>query len=98
MHNERIKTHLGFGMSLPSGSIDERDTTPASSSARLGYAMQNGSGTYDPFVFLNNVNVFGKIKIGEQFYFKKVALGKILKDIIMVQLFIQNYGALGLLG
>ncbi len=76
IHNERIKTHLGFGMSLPSGSIDERDSTPASSSARLGYAMQNGSGTYDPFVFFNNVNVFGKIKFGEQFYFKKVASGK----------------------
>ena len=44
------KTHFALGLSLPTGSInDNRDTTPASSSARLGYKMQNGSGTFDPF-------------------------------------------------
>ncbi len=76
MHSEKIKTHIGLGLSIPTGSIDERDITPASSSARLGYAMQNGSGTFDPFVFINNVNVFGKLRFGEQLYFKKVASGK----------------------
>ena len=63
-------TILGIGLSLPTGSIDKRDLTPASSNARLGYAMQNGSGTFDPFIFVNNVNNLGKFKIGEQVLFK----------------------------
>ena len=46
-----IKTHFGIGLSLPTGSIDKRDATPVSSDARLGYAMQNGSGTFDPYFF-----------------------------------------------
>ena len=63
-------TILGIGLSIPTGSIDKRDVTPASSNARLGYAMQNGTGTLDPFIFLNNVNNLGKFKIGEQILFK----------------------------
>ena len=41
------KLHLNLGMSLPSGSIDERDDTPAANNAKLPYPMQLGSGTYD---------------------------------------------------
>ena len=37
---------LNAGLSLPTGSIDERDDTPAGN-ARLPYPMQLGSGTYD---------------------------------------------------
>ncbi|MEN8722751.1 MAG: transporter [Alphaproteobacteria bacterium] len=36
-------THLKIGMSLPTGSINERDTVPG----HLPYPMQLGSGTYD---------------------------------------------------
>ena len=36
---KKIKTHLGVGLSLPTGSIDKRDTTPNSLSARLGYGI-----------------------------------------------------------
>ena len=61
---------LGFGLSIPTGSIDKRDVTPTSSNARLGYAMQNGTGTLDPFIFVNNVNNLGKFKISEQILFK----------------------------
>jgi len=39
--------HLNLGMSLPTGSIDERDDTPAANNAKLPYPMQLGSGTYD---------------------------------------------------
>jgi len=39
--------HLNLGMSLPTGSIDERDDTPARNNAKLPYPMQLGSGTYD---------------------------------------------------
>ncbi len=70
------KTHLGIGLSLPTGSIDKRDATPVSSNARLGYAMQNGSGSFDPFFFINNVNSIGRFKIGEQFIYKTSISGK----------------------
>lgn len=39
--------HINMGISLPTGSIDERDDTPAASNAKLPYPMQLGSGTYD---------------------------------------------------
>ena len=75
-HSDAIKMHFGIGVSLPTGSIDKRDDTPASSNSRLGYSMQNGTGTIDPFFFINNVNDFGRFKVGEQFCFKTVASGK----------------------
>ena len=74
------KSHIGIGMSFPTGSIDKRDNTPASSNARLGYSMQNGSGTFDPYIFLNNVNSYGRFKIGEQFFIKSPATGKNSKN------------------
>ena len=52
------------------GSIDKRDNTPVSLNTRLGYGMQNGSGTFDPFLLLNNVNSLGKFKLGEQIFLK----------------------------
>ncbi len=73
--NNFSKTHFALGLSLPTGSINERDTTPTSLSSRLGYKMQNGSGTFDPFLVLNNVNNFGLIKIGEQFQIKRPISG-----------------------
>lgn len=44
---ERQSVHLNAGLSLPTGSINERDATPASSDAKLPYPMQLGSGTFD---------------------------------------------------
>lgn len=38
---------LNAGISLPTGSIDERDNTPAGANQKLPYPMQLGSGTYD---------------------------------------------------
>jgi len=43
----RYKLHLNLGVSLPTGSIDERDDTPAANNVKLPYPMQLGSGTYD---------------------------------------------------
>ena len=74
------KAHLGIGLSLPTGSIDKRDATPVSTNARLGYAMQNGSGSFDPYFFINNVNSIGRFKIGEQFIYKSSISGKNSKD------------------
>ena len=73
--NNFYKTHSAFGLSLPTGNIDNRDATPASLRSRLGYKMQNGSGTVDPFFIFNNVNNFEKLKIGEQFLIKKPMFG-----------------------
>ncbi|RFN60258.1 nitrous oxide reductase accessory protein NosL [Marixanthomonas ophiurae] len=39
--------HLNTGISLPVGSIKERDDTPMMEDAKLPYAMQLGSGTFD---------------------------------------------------
>lgn len=39
--------HLNAGLGLPTGSIGERDDTPAMANARLPYPMQIGSGTWD---------------------------------------------------
>jgi len=38
---------LGFGVSLPTGSTEQRDDTPMGDNSLLGYPMQLGSGTYD---------------------------------------------------
>jgi len=75
-NNSKIKSHLGFGLSIPTGNINQRDSTPVSSNTRLGYGMQNGSGTYDPFIFSNNVKSLGKVKFGGQIYYKMSASGR----------------------
>lgn len=57
---EHLSVHGGFGVSFPTGSIDEEDTvlTPMNTrpSLRLPYPMQIGSGTFDlkPSVTLTN--------------------------------------------
>ena len=79
INNEEIKSHLGVGLSIPTGSIDQRDSTPISSNTRLGYGMQNSSGTFDPYVFSNNVRAFGSVKVGGKIYFKMPSSGKNVK-------------------
>ncbi|MDJ0798369.1 MAG: transporter [Calothrix sp. MO_167.B12] len=44
-NNQRI--HLNLGASFPTGSINERDDTPAGNNQILPYPMQIGSGTFD---------------------------------------------------
>lgn len=46
-HRPGLRVHVNLGVSLPTGSIDERDDTPAAANAKLPYPMQLGSGTYD---------------------------------------------------
>ncbi len=69
------KNSFLLGISLPTGSIDKRGTTPASNDARLGYGMQNGTGTFDPYFLINNVNIIKKFRFGEQVHFKLPASG-----------------------
>ena len=75
LENEFVKIHFAFGLSLSTGGIDERDTTPTSLNSRLGYKMQNGSGTFDPFFVINNVSDLRKVKLGKQFQIKKSIFG-----------------------
>jgi hypothetical protein len=44
-----VRAHLNAGVSLPTGSVEQTDVTPASggSQVQLPYPMQIGSGTYD---------------------------------------------------
>lgn len=53
-----VGIHVNAGVSLPTGSIDETDVTPASApdETRLPYPMQIGSGTFD---LLPGITVFG---------------------------------------
>ncbi len=47
LNHDVHQVHLNMGISLPTGSIDEHDDTPAANDAKLPYPMQLGSGTYD---------------------------------------------------
>ena len=79
----KFKTHVGLGLSLSTGGINKSDGTPSFSNTRQGYGMQNGSGSYDFFLFLNNVINFEKLKLGKQFLFKQNISNKNSKDINM---------------
>jgi hypothetical protein len=68
------KMHLHVGVGLPTGSIDERGTTPMGV-VRLPYPMQPGSGTYDLYpgvTYLGNAHalnwggqLLGTVRLGE---------------------------------
>ena len=47
VRRDRQRLIVHAGMTMPTGSIDERGTTPAGASQKLPYPMQLGSGTYD---------------------------------------------------
>ncbi|NEP59687.1 MAG: transporter, partial [Symploca sp. SIO2G7] len=47
LRQNRQRVHFNLGVSFPTGSIDERDDTPAGNDVRLPYPMQIGSGTFD---------------------------------------------------
>ncbi len=44
---DNSRLHLNFGISFPTGNIDETGDTPAGNDVRLPYPMQLGSGTVD---------------------------------------------------
>jgi hypothetical protein len=51
-----------FGISIPSGSIDEKGDTPSPGTRnQLPYTMQLGSGTFDPLFGINYVRNAGRI-------------------------------------
>ena len=61
------RVHFNFGMSFPSGSIDERDRTPMGPNQILPYPMQPGSGTYDLHPGVTYVGHHDRLSWGLQF-------------------------------
>ena len=57
---------LNAGISLPTGSIDKRDDTPAMANAKLPYPMQLGSGTYDLLPGITYTNSYNSWSWGTQ--------------------------------
>jgi hypothetical protein len=60
------RLHFNGGISLPSGSIDEKDTTPAGKDQQLPYPMQNGSGTVDLLPGVTYLGQYGEWSWGAQ--------------------------------
>jgi len=48
LEKENHKLHTNLSLSIPTGSIDQRDDIPVKSNSLLAYPMQIGSGTWDP--------------------------------------------------
>lgn len=67
-HSHRSKHNLlfNFGVSLPTGSVDERGDTPAGSNQKLPYPMQLGSGTFDPLLGLTYTSKYDRWSWGGQ--------------------------------
>ncbi len=62
--------HLNAGISLPSGSIKERDDTPMMENAKLPYTMQLGSGTFDVTAGATYKELYTSFSWGSQFLAK----------------------------
>lgn len=62
--------HGIVGLSLPTGSIDQRSNTPMMQDAKLAYPMQLGSGTYDPLLGLTYLGQSSVVSWGLQGKFK----------------------------
>ena len=48
-NEEHYRSHFTVGISIPTGDIDQKDSTPMNPNALLGYRMQLGSGSYHLF-------------------------------------------------
>jgi len=63
-HRHRLQ--LNAGMSFPTGSINEKDDTPAGSNQPLPYPMQLGSGTVDLIPGITYLGQYGRVSWGSQ--------------------------------
>tara|TARA_R110002167_G_scaffold15034_5_gene60522 strand:- start:96 stop:1100 length:1005 start_codon:yes stop_codon:yes gene_type:complete len=58
---DKQRALINIEVSVPTGSIDERDDTPAGTNQKLPYSMQLGSGTYDftpGITYTKNINIW----------------------------------------
>lgn len=66
LSNNRQSIHGNIGISIPSGSIDERGDTPMMMNTQLAYPMQLGSGTLDPSIALTYIGQTDNFSWGVQ--------------------------------
>ena len=74
-NRNRKSIHLTVGISIPTGSIDQKDDTPMMSNAPLAYPMQLSSGTWDPIIGLTYLGQSSLLSWGWQANYK-VRTGK----------------------
>lgn len=79
MNRNRQSLHGNAGISIPTGSIDQRDATPMSDNAPLAYLMQLGSGTWDPSLGLTYLGQSDRFSWGAQSMYK-LRLGENSED------------------
>lgn len=60
------RMHWHFGISIPTGSVEEKDDTPMAQDALMPYPMQNGSGSWDFMPGLTYLVQNEKISAGMQ--------------------------------
>jgi len=58
--------HTNIGISIPVGGINQRDATPMAVKSPLAYAMQLGSGTFDPFMGATYLRQWASYSMGIQ--------------------------------
>ena len=66
---DNLKAHIGLGLSIPTGSVNEKDRTPrmnGPATQQLPAAMQLGSGTFDLLPSLTFVQQFSNWSYGTQ--------------------------------
>lgn len=66
-NNHKTSLHLNGGISVPVGDIENRDDTPMVNNAKLPYAMQLGSGTFDITLGATYKESYTNISWGTQF-------------------------------
>ena len=62
----RQTMHLNLGVSIPTGSINERDATPMETDMQLPYPMQTGSGNWDVLPGLTYLGQTDRVSWGAQ--------------------------------
>lgn len=70
LNKNRQAIHANIDISIPTGSIDERDDLPVKPNARLAYTMQTGSGTFDPSLGVTYLGQSDLFSWGAQMKFK----------------------------
>ena len=65
-NQDKQRVHLNLGASFPTGSINEKDDTPAGGNQILPYPMQIGSGTFDLLPGITYLGQSGKGSWGAQ--------------------------------
>ncbi|MEL7333687.1 MAG: transporter [Cyanobacteria bacterium J06560_2] len=66
LDRNRQRVHINLGLSLPTGSIEERDATPMGPNQILPYPMQIGSGTVDLQPGITYLGQLGRWSWGSQ--------------------------------